>query len=237
MYNIKPCWWGSNLWQTIYAMVAVYPDKPELKEIEAIKMFFTSLKLLLPCNSCKNSYCEFILESDTNINDITNFNSRNNLIKFTFNLRQKVNNKLNHEYGISLEYFKKKLDKMICKDDNDDSHVNNLIEVPFIQQNIENLIINFLNKKTNFNSSHTFEILKISKKFMDNPNFSSNDKYFKLIYKRHNKCRKIISKIHFNMSYNNYDIIESFKKDKDLHIKLFYLGCCIIPANELKNLL
>ena len=37
MYNnIKPCWWGSHVWQTIYFIVATYPDNPNQEEIDAI---------------------------------------------------------------------------------------------------------------------------------------------------------------------------------------------------------
>ena len=238
MQNIKPCWWGSNLWQTIFAIIAVYPESPDQKQIEAIRMFFLSLKLLLPCNGCRQSYSIYIYEPTTDINNLTNFNSRNNLIKFIYNLRDKVNNKLNHEYGITLNYLKKKLDSMVCTDNNfDDAFTNNLIEVPFIPMNMENLIINYLDKNTTYDSSHTIQMLKMVRKFMENPIFSSSDKYFKLFYKRNNKCRKIIDKIYTKMSIGNYSLIESFQKNKDLHIKLFYLGCTIISSDVLKNLL
>ena len=236
--NIKPCWWGSNLWQTIYTMVAVYPENPNHKEIEAIKMFFTSLQHLIPCENCRLSYCGYTQESNTDINKISNFNSRNNLINFVYILREKVNNKLNNEYGISLIYFKKKLDKMICTDDNrDDGYINNMIEVPFIQKNIEKIILNYLKKKTTYNPTYTQEILEISKNFMLNPNFNYNDKYFRLIYKRHSKCRKIINKIYQKMSEGDYDMIKSFQIDKDLHHKLFFLGSNIIHSSDLVKLL
>ena len=39
------------------------------------------------------------------------------------------------------------------------------------------------------------------------------------------------------MAIGNYDIIKSFNKDNNLHIKLFLLGCSIIPSYDLKKLL
>ena len=38
------------------------------------------------------------------------------------------------------------------------------------------------------------------------------------------------------MAIGNYDIIKSFTKDNNLHIKLFLLGCSIIPSYDLKKI-
>ena len=92
--NIKPCWWGSQLWQTIYFIVATYPENPNSEEIESIKCFFRSLKVLLPCVGCQESYSKFSCESNTNIDNIDNFKSKDNLIRFVFDLRNKINGKL-----------------------------------------------------------------------------------------------------------------------------------------------
>lgn len=237
MNNIKPCWWGPHLWQTIYNIIAVYPDKPDNIHIESIKMFFISLKNLLPCEKCRLSYSSYLEEPDTNINTINNFNSRENLITFVYNLRNKVNNKLNNEYYISLNYFKKKLNKIICSNNNNnmDCYISSLIEVPFVPRSFEEKLYNYLKNKTNYNKEHTKQILNVCHNFMENPNFNSDNKYFKIYYKRNIKCRKIIDKIYFNISKNDYSLEESFLYDNDLHNKLFYLGSTIIPSNELDN--
>jgi len=39
------------------------------------------------------------------------------------------------------------------------------------------------------------------------------------------------------MSCNDYDINKSFKIDNKLHIKLFLLGCSILPSFNTKKLL
>jgi hypothetical protein len=238
MQNIKPCWWGSHIWQTIFCIVAVYPDRPSSSEIEAIKNFLGSLKMLLPCQSCKKSYSEYILEPDTNINDISNFSSRERLIKFIYNLRLKVNRKLEQDYGITFNYFKKKLDSMICKESNNniDSYIFNMIEIPCIPKELEEKVILYLKKKSGFDTNYTRKIINVCKRFMENPHFSIDDKYFKLVFKRNNKARKIIDRIYFNMSKDGYSISESFKRDSDLHQKLFYLGGSIIPFDELSKL-
>ena len=238
MQNIKPCWWGSHLWQTIFCMIAVYPDRPSQIEIDAIKSFLMSLKTLLPCYSCRKSYSEYILEPDTNINDNSNFMTREKLLRFIYNLRTKVNMKLEHNYGINYNYFKKKLDAMICKDSNSvDSYIFNLVEIPCIPKEIEDTVINYLRRKSSFNTEYTKKIINVCTKFMENPNFSPDYEYFKLFFKRNNKARKIIEKIYFNMNKDGYDLLESFRKDNNLHQKLFYLGGSILSSEQLSRLL
>lgn len=237
--NIKPCWWGSHLWQTIYFLVAVYPDNPTVQEKEAIKNFFFTLKFLLPCEGCKKSYCKFSEEKDTSIINIDNFKNRDNLILFVYNLRQKVNDKLSHEYYITPNYFKQKLNYMLVSEKNiNDGHVCNMIESPFIHKSLEKKVFNYLKNKTSYDYTYTFKFLEICKKFMENPIFDINNKHFKLINKRHKKCRKIINIIHNNMNEDNYDLITSFKtKDKKLHEKLLFLGCSVVHKDNLSVLL
>ena len=38
------------------------------------------------------------------------------------------------------------------------------------------------------------------------------------------------------MSCGDYGMLESFFKDKNLHLQLFYLGCSIIPLDDLYNI-
>jgi len=236
--NIKPYFWGPKVWYTIFSFVAVYPDNPNNDIINATKQFFTSIEYLLPCKSCRNSYKKNISDNDTNINNINNFTSRNNLIEFVFNLRNKVNSKTEIEYYITLIYFKKKLNFMICEDDNKiDAIVNNLIEAPIIPESLEQSVYNYINKKTNYNTKNTKSIIKTIKHFMINPVFNLKDSNFKLFCKRNTECRSIIKKIYYNMSINNYSKIESFKYDNDLHLKLLYLGSSVLSKSELIEVL
>jgi len=238
MPNIKPILWGPSTWKTIFYIIAVYPEKPNNEEIESIHNFFLSLKNLLPCSGCRTSYSIYLNEKDTNINDLINFNSRDNLIKFVFLLKNKVNLKLGCNYNLSLSYFKKKLDKLISNNNNNsDSHINNFCEVPVIEKDIEEKILNYLKKKTDYKISHTIEIIKNVNNFYKNPTFDHKNEQFKLINKRNTLCKSIIDKIYIKMSNGNYSLIESFSKDKEHHLKLFYLGCNIIPNDQIIKLL
>ncbi len=237
--NIKPCWWGSNLWQTIFYVVATYPENPTPEHIDSIRAFFKSLRLLLPCEGCQASYTAFSKESDTNIDDKNNFKSRTKLIVFTKKLRDKVNGKLSHEYNVSLDYFEKKLSCMIMNETNKfDGRVCDMVEAPFFSQELEKKVFAYLKNNTRFDIGYTKKLLEISRKFMKNPNFNFDDKVFKFMYGRHKKCRKIIAKIYHNMGEGKYDIIQSFLLyDTELHQKLLSMGCTILHKQNLESVL
>jgi hypothetical protein len=236
--NVKPFWWGPKVWCSIFSFVAVYPDKPDNQIIEAAKAYFNSFKYSLPCEGCRYSYNNYLTEHNTNINDNKHYLSRNALIEFVYNIRNKVNNKLNLDYCISLEYFKKKLQYMVCETgDNCDGYVMDLQEVPFIPRNLELDVYRFLGRKTQYNIEESKQILKTCRIFMDKPNFDPNDNYFKLFYKRTTSCRDIIKNIYMNMCYGDYSMVDSFTKDFKLHLKLLYMGCTIIPEEDLVDLI
>jgi hypothetical protein len=235
-YNIKPCWWGPNFWYSIFSIAATYPDKPDPKIIESTKNYFISLKLLLPCEGCRNSYATLINQADTNINNNNIYSSRNNLIEFIYNLRNKINSKLEIEYDLNLNYVKKKINKMAYNNNNMDGYINTLHEAPLISEKIIKKVLNYL-KQNKYDVKETIKIIDKCKKFIDNPDFNYDNIDFKFFYKRNNICYDIIKKINLNISYYNYDIIQSFKKDNNLYLKLLYLGCSIIPTSDLDKLI
>jgi len=237
--NIKPCWWGSTVWQTIYFMVAAYPNEPDKEYTYSIKCFLKSLIYLLPCEGCRKSYTQFLSETDTNIENDNNFKTKDNLIVFIFNLRNKVNFKLAHNYGIELNYFKKKITHMVINDNyNYDGRVCGMIEAPFISPDLEIMVFNYLKTYTSYDYNYTKKLLEISKKFTKNPIFDYNNKFFKFMYKRHRICRKIIAKIYLKVHEGKYDIVQSFLNyDKKLHELLFYYGCSLLHKDNLKTVL
>lgn len=237
-HNINPCWWGSNVWQTIYFIVASYSDNPTQQQIDAACNFFKSLKYLLPCEGCQESYSKFSCESNTNTECLDNFKSKKKFIEFVFNLRNKVNSKLTHEYYIDLNYFEKKLNSII-----DDKNVNvgricNMVEAPFIPKGLEKKSIKYLKLNTSFDSVQASKTHIILKEFMKNPSFDYNNKKFKFVYERNKKCRKLIKKIYNNMNEGNYNIVESFMiHDKKLHESLLFLNCVILNKENFEYII
>lgn len=237
--NIRPCWWGPHLWKTIYFMVAVYPKNPTNLQIESMCNFFKGLKFLLPCQGCQESYNKICCESNTNIEQLENFKTKDKLIIFVYNLRNKVNNKLTHEYYINLNYFKKKLEHMVMTENNIyDGKVCEMIEAPFIPKDLEKKVLNYLKLYTTYDIRQAIKIMDVLKKFMENPVFNYDDKGFRFVYKRNKKCRKIIKKINNRISEGSYDLVESFLvNDKDLHNGLLFLGCTILNKDNLEYIL
>lgn len=241
MNNIKPCFWGKKYWGSLFSMAAVYPHDPDVEYIKSVRAFLSSWKKTLPCSGCRESYTIFISQPDTDATNDEYFKSRDKFIGFVHRLRNKVNKKVGLEYNITKEYFKTKLDKMCCIDGNEeDGFVNELSEAPFIQEAIRYQVFNYIHKNksyiNDYNSKYTRVIIDKNLDFIKKPIFDANNKNFKLWYKRNIKCRDIINKIYNNMSCGDYGMLESFFKDKVLHLQLFYMGCSIIPLEDLNHI-
>ena len=155
-----------------------------------------------------------------------------------YNLREKVNKKLGLSYYITIDYFTNKLNKMICdvKDNNIDYYLDNLCEVPFIPVELETKVLNYIQQNF-YDSNITKNLIIKLKKFIKYPIFKIKNKLFKLFIIRNIKCRKIINIIYYNISNGDYNMYDSFTIDKNLHLQLFYYGCCIISNYELEILL
>jgi len=241
MHNIKPCFWGKKYWGSIFAIAAVYPQVPDYEYVSHVKMFLLSLRKVLPCASCRESYGVFSTEPDTDITNNEFYIKRENFIILIHRIREKVNKKIGLEYKISVNYFTQKLNKMLSIEDNNiDSYINNLAEAPFIQESIKTHIYDYMlkNKKKihDYNPKYTDFLTNKLVNFIEQPNFNLDDKNFRLLLNRNDKCRYIINKVYNNMTNGNYGLLESFFKDKALHLNLFYMGCSIIPLDDLKHI-
>jgi len=236
MNNIKPYFWGPHYWKTIFSTCASYPENPDSNFIRTVKEHMLSLQILLPCKSCRESYIEYGAQIDTELKNDNNYSNKDNFIEFVFKLRNKINKKLGIEYKLTLEYFKFKINNMICsKDHNVDSYANNIMDAPIIQDSVKDDIYDYIEKK--HDNIYTKQLIKKLLEFYDNPTFDENNSLFKLWLLRNSICEGIIKKIYNNMACYDYDINESFIKDNKLHIKLFLLGCSILPSYNIKKLL
>jgi hypothetical protein len=159
-------------------------------------------------------------------------------LKVQLYLRNKVNSKLDLDYGITLNYFKKKLNKMICASNNNiDGYLNNLQEAPFIPKKLQDKALAYMNKNSKYKVDETVKLIKACRNFIDEPDFDVKNKNFKLFYKRNQSCIELIKKIQLNMTFYDYSVSDSFYRDNDLHLKLLFLGCTIISSNELEKLI
>ena len=235
-----PAVWGPQFWYCIFYIASTYPNKPDNDYIRNIQNYLISLRYLLPCSDCKNSYNRYSKENDSDIDNIENYKSRDNFLKMIYNLRNKVNNKVGYDYKISFKYFKSKIDHMTCYNKDIDVDITRLREVPFIPDKYLDKVLQYVHNNNkyikNYNSNTTKKILRYSNTFLCKPIWNKNNKLFLVWYTRNKECRKIIDKINKNMNNNNYNFIKSFDIDKKLHLKLFYLGCSIIPKDDLAKI-
>jgi hypothetical protein len=236
IHNSGPWAWGTGTWKFIFCFISVYPDNADSETIDGAFKFFHSLIYLLPCSGCRESYSIFMKESDTNIDDSSNFSSRDKIILFVFNLREKVNNKIEKEYCLTPQYFKKKLDVMICEKDNKLSgYANILNEVPFIHTHLIDDVCKYLKLKTQYNPQKMCIIITKSKKFISFPVFDVSNKDFIFFFYRTVKCRNIYSELFNSIHVDKISIEESFVKYKNLHDKLLFWGCTFLTSNELSS--
>jgi hypothetical protein len=99
--------WGSAGWTFGHCVAEGYPISPT----PAIKMqyrsFFESLGDVLPCVYCRDSYKKFITSGKTILND-SDLESRDTLVGWFFRIHEAVNEKLEMDYGVTLEEVRKR---------------------------------------------------------------------------------------------------------------------------------
>jgi hypothetical protein len=82
---------GPKLWSVIHIAAAAYPMLPTENEIEEMKHFVVGIPATIPCGKCKEDTRNFIRDIVSN----ETFNNRETLFKFTVDLHNHVNRKLN----------------------------------------------------------------------------------------------------------------------------------------------
>jgi len=99
--NINPKLWGPYFWQTFHFTAFGYPEIPNASDKSAYKTFYIHFMKILPCDKCSVSSQEII---DINLLEKA-LESRDSLIRWSYNFHDKVNKKLN-KTSPSFETFK-----------------------------------------------------------------------------------------------------------------------------------
>ena len=89
--NINPEMWGPYFWQTFHFTAFGYPENPNGMDKYVYKIFFMYFMKILPCDKCYISSQKII---DTNLLEKA-LESRESLIRWSYNFHDKVNKKLN----------------------------------------------------------------------------------------------------------------------------------------------
>jgi hypothetical protein len=109
--------WGPHFWEVLHAVSFGYPLEPTNENIIDYKAFFITIKNVLPCRYCRESYQEYVLVDKETKLESKHLINRDELTKWVYNLHNRVNLKLGMTYDISYKdvYEKYESYRAICK--------------------------------------------------------------------------------------------------------------------------
>ena len=88
--QFPPSVWGPFFWHTIHIVALGYSKNPTYTDKKCAKEFYESLAFLLPCSVCREHYKGYLQEKPIS----TFLDSRTDLIKWTIQIHNKVNQML-----------------------------------------------------------------------------------------------------------------------------------------------
>ena len=100
----NPKIWGPKLWYVLHVIAMKYPDNPTAEQRRAAYGFVTGLKLLLPCEKCKNHLSQHLKQNPLTFEHLRNSES---FSKFIYNLHDSVNIQLGKKSPITFEELRK----------------------------------------------------------------------------------------------------------------------------------
>ena len=101
---LNPAYWGPIFWEVMYLSSAGYSIKPTINEKIGFKMFYDSLRYVLPCVKCRVEYDNYLKINPLNENDMS---TRDNLFKWVYNVHKSVSTRLEKKTIPSLEASKR----------------------------------------------------------------------------------------------------------------------------------
>jgi len=146
--------WGPGLWTALHCMTFNYPSKGSEIDKQTYKNFFTSLKLMLTCKYCRESYTIYLKYFP-----IDNFlEDREGITYWLFRLHNLVNQKLMKpqidfiDCAITYEKMRAKCGKVIEDDEKYKECVkkSELINVNDVKQFVVNAINKYESTANNF---------------------------------------------------------------------------------------
>ena len=100
--HLPPIVWGPFFWHTMHIVALGYAKHPTYTDKKCAKEFYESLTFLIPCSVCREHYKEHFAS-----NPITPFlDSKEDLLKWTIDIHNKVNKLLNKPQWTEAEVIK-----------------------------------------------------------------------------------------------------------------------------------
>lgn len=87
---MEPNIWGPGAWTFLHSITLNYPKEPTQYQKKIYSDFFNLLGKILPCQSCNNHYIKLNNELPVQFN----LNSRENLVRWLFEIHNKINESL-----------------------------------------------------------------------------------------------------------------------------------------------
>lgn len=108
--------WGPYFWETLHIISFGYPLEPTDEHKKNYREFYVSVRNVLPCKYCRESFTKFVLEDlDTKLLD-EDLKSRESLSRWVYKLHNRVNKKIGMDYNVTYDDIIQKYESMraIC---------------------------------------------------------------------------------------------------------------------------
>lgn len=106
--------WGGPGWTFCHSVTFGYPLHPTEDDKTNFKNFFALLGQILPCKYCRESYKNFITNGETAMTDEA-FLNRSTLTKWFYDIHERVNAKLEIDYGVTYDDLVNKYESFRAK--------------------------------------------------------------------------------------------------------------------------
>lgn len=86
--NINPKIWGESFWKMMHYVTFAYPNNPTVDDKNNVRIFFTNIVNVLPCENCRVHYT-LNLKNYPLTDEV--LSSKNNLVKWLIDVHNEVN--------------------------------------------------------------------------------------------------------------------------------------------------
>lgn len=206
MDSILPDIWGPSAWIMFHSITFSYPNNPTYDNKQKYLKYFECMGNILPCDTCRTSYQQFIKTGDTLLNMDT-MQSRDTLTLWGWNIHNAVNKKLDVDYGVSYSDMCNKYEtyRVRCPDINncimpaiDIKHAHNELQnkdPQFVSLDIAKLFVPHANKLKLYN--YEKQIIYYSKLKHNTPEWKkrNNNVFYIIKYMRKKEIQPINNNI------------------------------------------
>jgi hypothetical protein len=228
--------WGSNTWNSLHCITFGYPEQPTEENKQHYKIFFESIKFVLPCCTCRKHFAEHTKKGSSFEIKYEIFENRKTLTKWLYDLHSHVNKMLEMKYDITYEDLCEKYNSYIAEcvmpiDKKTIAYKNNYDkEAPYVPYEIAMCFKNYA-KKRGLNDyakklNETYETFK--QKRGDKKN---------LWILRNTECYEITKNMRIN-SILGFEQDGEFKNLPTIEeLKLLQLMCTTMKESSLNHML